>query len=377
VHKLCLHNNYNCYFDSNKLLVQDLPTRRILYQSLSKNGVYPIHSSKLIKSVSNKTAFSISLSAANNWLLWHTRFGHPSASVLHSIFPYLKSCNPLNNKSHLHHCKHCLAGKMHQLPFPVSFPKSDFPLHVLDDDHWGLALVHSFNGFKYYLVIVDDFTIFYWVYPLKNKFDTFSTFQQFKVMTKKHYHSSIHFLRIDCGREFTSNEFNSYCANTGIIHHLTCAHTPQQNGVAEIKHKHLIQCTLALLSQSGLSLSYWSYALSITTHLINKLPTPLLDMYSPWEMLHHTKPDVSYLKTFGYKCFLLLSPYNSHKLQPKTTPCIFLGYPPTTKGYLCQDLSTKRLYISRHVLFNETEFPAYQSPDSSSQPTTCSFSLNS
>ena len=39
VHKLCLHNNCSCCFDSNKLLVQDLPTGRILYQGLSENGV--------------------------------------------------------------------------------------------------------------------------------------------------------------------------------------------------------------------------------------------------------------------------------------------------------------------------------------------------
>jgi hypothetical protein len=200
------------------------------------------------------------------------------------------------------------------------------------------------------------------VYLLKNKSDTFTTFQQFKAMAEKHYNSSIHFLRTDCGGEFTSTAFNSYCANSSIIHHLTCPHTPQQNGVAERKHKHLIQTTLALLSQSGLSLSYWSYALATTSHLINKLPTPLLNMSSPWEQLHQVKPDLSYLKTFGCKCFPLLTPYNTHKLQPKTTSCIFLGYPPTTKGYLCQDPITKRSYISRHVVFNETEFPACENP---------------
>jgi hypothetical protein len=370
VHKLCLHNNCSCYFDSNKLLIQDLPTGRVLYQGLSENGVYPIHSSRFSKYISQKSALNTSLSAANNWLLWHTRLGHPSASILHSIFPFLKSCNPLNNKSHVLHCKHCLAGKMHQLPFPISVPKSTFPLHVLHADLWGPAPIHSSNGFRYYLVIVDDFTKFCWVYLLKHKSDAFSTFQQFKIMVEKHYHSSIHFLRTDCGGEFTSNAFNSFCANTGIIHHLTCPHTPQQNGVAERKHRHLVQCALALLSQSGLPLSYWSYALPTATHLINKLPTPLLNMSSPWEQLHTVKPDLSYLKTFGCKCFPLLSPYNTHKLQPKTTPCIFLGYPPTTKGYMCQDPITKKLYISRHVLFNETEFPALELPDIPTAPQT-------
>jgi hypothetical protein len=159
-----------------------------------------------------------------------------------------------------------------------------------------------------------------------------------------------------------------------IISH---APTPQQNRVAERKHRHLVQCTLTLLSQSGLSLSYWSYALAIATHLINKLPTPLLNMSSPWEQLHTIKPDISYLKTFGCKCFPSLSPYNTHKLQPKTTPCIFLGYPPTTKGYLCQDPITKKLFISRHVLFNETEFPALEIPIPSQSSATKSYSSDS
>ena len=132
----------------------------------------------------------------------------------------------------------------------------------------------------------------------------------------------------------------------------------------------MVQCALALLSQSGLPLSYWFYALATATHLINKLPTPLLNMSSPWEQLHNVKPNLSYLKTFGCKCFPLLSPYNTHKLQPKTIPCIFLGYPPTTKGYMCQDPITKKLYISRHVLFNETEFPALELPDIPTAPQT-------
>ena len=116
---------------------------------------------------------------------------------------------------------------MHQLPFPISVPKSEFPLHVLHADLWGLAPIQSYNGFRYYLVIVDDYTKFCWVYLLKNKSDTFTTFQQFKAMAEKHYNSSIHFLRTDCGGEFTSTSFNSYCANSSIIHHLTCPPTPQ------------------------------------------------------------------------------------------------------------------------------------------------------
>ena len=42
VHKLCLQNNAFCYFDANQFLIVDLATGKVLYQGLSKDGVYPI-----------------------------------------------------------------------------------------------------------------------------------------------------------------------------------------------------------------------------------------------------------------------------------------------------------------------------------------------
>uniref|UniRef100_A0A2N9JAC3 Retrotransposon Copia-like N-terminal domain-containing protein n=1 Tax=Fagus sylvatica TaxID=28930 RepID=A0A2N9JAC3_FAGSY len=56
VHKLCLDNNCSCHFDAHKLLIQDLPTGRLLYKGLSKDGVYPINSSQFCTSASSKTA---------------------------------------------------------------------------------------------------------------------------------------------------------------------------------------------------------------------------------------------------------------------------------------------------------------------------------
>jgi transposase InsO family protein len=91
----------------------------------------------------------------------------------------------------------------------------------------------------------------------------------------------INTIRTDCGGEFTSNQFNQFCVSKGMIHQVSCPHTPQQNGVAERKHKHLVQCALALLSQSNLAMSYWSYAIFTVAHLINKLPTPNLSNKSP------------------------------------------------------------------------------------------------
>ncbi|CAN0920957.1 Retrovirus-related Pol polyprotein from transposon RE2 [Linum grandiflorum] len=59
----------------------------------------------------------------------------------------------------------------------------------------------------------------------------------------------------------------------------------------------------------------------------------------------------------------------SNKMDFRSLPCIFLGYSSSHKGYLCYHQPTSRLYISRHVIFDEDTFP-YQSPASPPFPAT-------
>ena len=52
-----------------------------------------------------------------------------------------------------------------------------------------------------------------------------------------------------------------------------------------------------------------------------------------------------------------MTPYNKNKLQPKSKECIFLEYPPLSRGYICLDPSSNGIYIACFVLFNESLFP--------------------
>uniref|UniRef100_A0A2N9J182 Integrase catalytic domain-containing protein n=1 Tax=Fagus sylvatica TaxID=28930 RepID=A0A2N9J182_FAGSY len=341
-------------------LEMDLPSRKVLYKGLSKNGLYPIHtlpsSPSMSPSASASPPISAFLSSKNKWQLWYHRLGHPSDRVLVSVIPALSSCISVSNKHVQHHCKHCLIGKMHRLPFTHSQFQSTQPLELVHSDVWGPAPVNSCNGYKYYLLFVDDFSRFSWLFLLKSKSEVLNTFKHFKATVENQLSKSIKFLRTDCGGEYTSNAFTDFCSTQGITHQFSCPHTPQQNGTVERKHRHIIESALTLLSHASLPITHWTYAVTTAIHLINRLPTPKLSHKSPWEKLFHKLPNLTHLRTFGCLCFPYLRPYNHHKLQPRTTPCIFLGYPAHTKGYICLNPATQRTYISKHVLFNETEF---------------------
>jgi hypothetical protein len=61
-------------------------------------------------------------------------------------------------------------------------------------------------------------------------------------------------------------------------------------------------------------------------------------------------------------CYPNTSSTTPHKLSPRSTRCVFLGYSSDQKGYRCLDLFTNRLIISRHVVFDEANFPLAASP---------------
>jgi len=143
----------------------------------------------------------------------------------------------------------------------------------------------------------------------------------------------------------------------GIFHETSCVATPQQNGIVERKHQHLLNVCRALLFQAKISNIFWSYSLKLVVHLINRLPAPFLSNQSPYELVYSTKPDFSYLKVFG--CLACASSANTRrtKLDSRNLKCVFLGYKSETKGYVLYDLHSKSIFVTRNVIFHENIFP--------------------
>ena len=129
-----------------------------------------------------------------------------------------------------------------------------------------------------------------------------------------------------------------------------------------------------------MDLKFWWQSFHPAAFLLNRLPSPILNHKSPFELVHGFKPDYSLLKVFRCACYPYLKPYQRHKLSFKTTKCLFIGYCSHHKGYRCLH-SSGHIYIARNVAFEEQSFPyssmfisaSSQSQDSPSQPSSFVF----
>jgi hypothetical protein len=108
--------------------------------------------------------------------------------------------------------------------------------------------------------------------------------------------------------------------------------------------------------EASIPLEYWDCIFESALFVINRLPSTPTGINSPFQIMFHQEPYYKFLRVLGCQCFLLLRPYNDHKLQSRSISCVFLGYSTLHKGYRCLDLTNHRLYISRHVQFNELNF---------------------
>ena len=177
---------------------------------------------------------------------------------------------------------------------------------------------------KYYVIFVDQFLKYIWLYPIKRKSDVSVLFPQFKSLVEKKFQTPLISLFTDNGGEYIG--LKPFLTTHGISHYTTPPHTPEQNGVAERRHRHVVETGLSLLHYAQLPSQFWSHAFQAATYLINRLPTTILNNKSPYDMLFNVAPTYSKLKPFGCLCYPWLRPYNTSKLQSRSASCIFLGY---------------------------------------------------
>lgn len=346
VNKQCKTNNVMVQLCPYSFQVRDLNTGAPILKGKAKEGVYEWPTTSSI------SAYATTIKSSSEW---HARLGHPSSQILNFILT--KFSLPTLSMSSSLLCNSCSSNKSHKLSFSTSTILSRGPLDVVYSDVW-TSPIYSIDGFKYYVVFVDHFTRYVWLYPLKQKSQVAQIFPRFKALVENKFKTRITTFYSDNGGEYIG--LASFLSMHGITHLTTPPHTPEHNGLAERRHRHIVETGLALLTHAGIPQTYWSYSFAVAVYLINRMPTETLNKASPFQLLFQADPNYNKLRTFGCLCYPWLRPYGQTKFSPKSTPCIFLGYSLTQSAYICLDISTSRLYISRHVVFHESVFPFSQ-----------------
>ena len=112
---------------------------------------------------------------------------------------------------------------------------------------------------------------------------------------------------------------------------------------------------------------FWVETLKTTTHLINRLPSPVLLLESPYFHLFAKQPSYDNLRVFSCVCFVHLPPHEQHKLYAQSVRCALLGYNVCQKGFVCYDPTLHHTCISRNLILFENQhfFPVSSVPSSS------------
>ena len=269
----------------------------------------------VLESVFNSFIHSVSsASNVNKPYLWHLRLGH----VFDDKLPYCISDVPFfhSNKD----CVVCLIAKLKRLPFPNSSHLFEHAFDLIHCDIWGPFAKATHDGFRYFLTVVDDATRSTWVYLMKSKTETRPLLISFYNMIFTQFQTNIKVIRTDNAQEFFLKDFY---AQHGIIHQHSCV---------ERKHQQILNIARALKFQSNIPLCYWGDYVLIAVHIINRLPSIVLDHKTPFEKLYCKTPSYHHLKVFGCLCFASTLAHNRSKFAPRSIHCVFIGYPFGVKG---------------------------------------------
>ncbi|KAK1669965.1 hypothetical protein QYE76_058124 [Lolium multiflorum] len=290
--------------------------------------------------------------------LWHRRLAHVNMRTLQSLHKGNHIVGLMENVSFAKDrvCRACVEGKMHDSPHPSkTIISSKRILELLHVDLFGPVTHASLGAKKHCLVIVDDYSRYTWVYFLKTKDETQQIFIDFATEVQRQHNLLIMAIRSDNGSEFKNYTLNGFLSDEGIRHQYSAAYTPQQNGVAERKNRTLMDMARSMMAEYKSRYNFWAEAISTACHSSNRLYLRKGLNKTPYEILTGNKPNISYFKVFGCKCFYQIKGVRLSKFAPKALEGIFVGYGAESHTYRIFDIASGIIIESSSVKFEEND----------------------
>jgi Reverse transcriptase (RNA-dependent DNA polymerase) len=194
---------------------------------------------------------------------------------------------------------------------------------------------------------------------LRTKVEVSQAIKSFFRMVKNQFDKNIKILRSDNGREFVNKAVQEFFCEQGVIHETSCVGTPQQNGIAERKNRHILETARTMLLGNNVPPTYWDYDITFAVYLINRMPSAVLDFSTPLQVLSNYSQLPSILnipsKVFGCIAYVHIQKHQRTKLEPCAEECVFIGYDKHQKGYKCLNPISHKVFTTMDVTFVENK----------------------
>ncbi|CAI5467774.1 unnamed protein product [Closterium sp. Yama58-4] len=302
-------------------------------------------------------------SLAHETVLWHHRLGHPSVQRLRAMHKRdlvagLPRVLPPLPPSPAPPCLPCVEGRQRAAPHSSSFPPTTAPLQTLHMDVWGPARVRGQDQERYFLIVVDDFSRYTTVFPLRTKGDVpdvlIPWIRRSRLQLSERFRSDFPILRLhsDRGGEFSSGLLEAFCQQEGIEQSFTLPASPQQNGVAERRIGLVMEVARTSLVHAAAPHFLWPFAVRYAAHQLNLWPRVSLPETSPTLRWTGEAGDASRFRVWGSRAFVRDT--SADKLSRRAVPCVFLGFVPDAPGWQFYHPTSRRVLASQDVTFDES-----------------------
>lgn len=126
------------------------------------------------------------VSCLTNSNIWHLILGHLPLYKLKTLSFVNLDKGDLNVS-----CEICAKARQHKLPFSKSNITTSRPFQLVRVDVWGPFHVSTYNGFKYFVTIVDDFSRTTWIHLIASKGSAFGIIKHFVAMAETQYDNKV------------------------------------------------------------------------------------------------------------------------------------------------------------------------------------------
>ncbi|CAI7735253.1 unnamed protein product, partial [Closterium sp. NIES-54] len=229
-------------------------------------------------------------------------------------------------------CVPCVEGQQRVAPHSSEFPPTEAPLQTLHMDVWGPARVRGQGHERYFLLVVDDYSRYTTVFPLRSKGEVTEVLIDWirvaRLQLRERFSSDFPILRLhsDRGGEFSSDLLRAFCRAEGIRQTFTLPASPQQNGIAEHRIGMVMDVARTSMIHAAAPHFLWPFAFQYAAHQINLQPRVSLPETSPTLRWTGKVGDVSASRVWGSQAFV--RDLSADKLSSRAVPCVFLGFPP-------------------------------------------------